>query len=152
MEVLCQLKLHKNRLWRLQKTFFLCMLWLLINKTTPAVWAHYSRTCLPIWLHFTSTYGTDKCFYIAACVFDKSNVKSKTKIWSVKVKTTCENKTIPECQWTKDWPHLPLTSPPSSSHSYHPSHLPGLAPSSATKQNTSYHHHVPCHCLSNLLS
>lgn len=85
MEVLCQLKLHKNRLWRLQKTFFLCMLWLLNNKTTPAVWAHYSRTCLPIWLHFTSTYGTDKCFYIAACVFDKWNLKLKSEVWRWKL-------------------------------------------------------------------
>lgn len=61
---------------------------------------------------------------------------SENSVQQTIVKTTCENKTVsvPECQWKKDWPHLPLTSPPGSSHSCHPSRFQAPAPSSATKK------------------
>lgn len=55
------------------------------------------------------------------------------------VQTACECRAVPECQWKKDWPHLLLTSPPGSSHSYHPSCHPVPALSSATTQNTPYY-------------
>lgn len=116
MEVLCQLQLHKNRQSTLQKCTFIacCNCWSTRKHLQPISVKHIYQgqfVCHPFTVHDSKLKY--KCF-----------------------KTARENKTVPECQWKKDWPHLPLTSPPGSSHSCHPSPLPGPALSSATKQNT----------------
>lgn len=116
MEVLCQLQLHKNRQSKLQKCTFIacCNCWSTRKHLQPISVKHIYQeqfVCHPFTVHDSKLKY--KCF-----------------------KTARENKTVPECQWKKDWPHLPLTSPPGSSHSCHPSPLPGPALSSATKQNT----------------
>lgn len=97
----------------------------MVSKTTPAIWVHITQYMC----------NWHMLLFCSICMLQ---IHIGKKLKYVKVKTPCENKTVsaPECQWKKDWPHLPLTAPPGSLDSWHPWHLPALALSSATNTKT----------------